>query len=115
MTGAIRGCKTPTLWLEEDESSRPPKREKLSVVKRPVEKKAFQSALAGLLSPESVPRGRTKPLVSTSDKSDKPKKGAKKTHVEAPEQESFQFIDLVDVVEEQPLPSQGRKSPRKSK
>ncbi|MGH7770659.1 MAG: hypothetical protein ACREQA_00305 [Candidatus Binatia bacterium] len=108
VTRAIQGCKIPTLWLEEDESSHPPKREKLSVVKRPIEKEAFQSALVGLLSPQSISRGRT-------TKPAQPKEGAKKTHVEEPEQETFQFIDLVDIVEEQPPPGQGKKAPRKSK
>ncbi len=90
ITRAIQGCKIPTLWLEEDESSRPPKREKLLIVKKPIEKEPFQSALAGLLSPQSVSR-------------------------KAPQQEKFEFIDLVDVVEEPTLTRQGRKAPRKPK
>ncbi len=115
ITRAIQGCKIPTLWLEEDESARPPKREKLLIVKKPIEKEPFQSALAGLLSPQSVSRKAPGSLVSVSGEAKRPKVAAKKSRAEAPQQEKFEFIDLVDVVEEPTLTRQGRKAPRKPK
>lgn len=106
---SIQGCKTPTLWLEEDAASQTPKREKFVVVKKPIEKEMFESALADLVSP-GLSRERS------SSVAPRPSKGApKKKPAEASEQSSFQFIDLVDVVEEQPPPKQGKKAPRKSK
>lgn len=115
VTRAIQGCKTPTLWLEEDEFSHPPKREKLVIVKKPIEREAFQSALAGLLSPPSSSGKRISSFVAAGPKTDRPKGGPKKRRAETPRQATFQFIDLVDVVEEEPPPRQGRKAPRKSK
>ena len=58
LTRAIHNSKTPTLWLEEEGSSNPPKREKLMILKKPVEKDAFQAAVDRLLSPEVPPRKR---------------------------------------------------------
>ncbi|MFQ5904289.1 MAG: hypothetical protein ACE5JO_11420 [Candidatus Binatia bacterium] len=115
ITRAIQGSKIPTLWLEGEEPSRPPKREKLFIVKKPIERETFQSTLAGLLSPQSVPKKGTVSLAAVGAEASRPKRAAKKSRAEAPQQTKFQFIDLVDVVEEQPPPKQGRRSPRKPK
>ena len=49
---AVQGCKTPTLWLEEEASSQAPKRDKLAVVKKPLEKGALERG-----ADEAVARG----------------------------------------------------------
>ncbi|MBI2989260.1 MAG: hypothetical protein HYY45_21055 [Deltaproteobacteria bacterium] len=111
---SVQGCKTPTLWLEEETASQTPKRDKLVVIKKPVEKEKFESALAGLLSP--VPS--REPGVSATArpvKGSAPRGVPKKQAAETSGQPSFQFIDLVDVVEEQLPPKQGKKTSRKSK
>lgn len=112
---AVQGCKTPTLWLEEDPASQAPKREKFVVVKKPVEREALQSALAGLLSPGAPPRERRSSVAAAPSRESVPKAAPKKKGGEAFEQSAFQFIDLVDVVEEQTPPKQGKKGRRKSK
>ncbi|MBI4489453.1 MAG: hypothetical protein HY694_10250 [Deltaproteobacteria bacterium] len=112
---AIQSCKIPTIWLEDEEPSHPPKREKLLVVKKPIEREAFLSSLDSLLSGQTTKRERAASHVPMSGKADTPKEVTKTKQVEATQQATFEFIDLVDVVEEQPPPSQGRKPPRKSK
>ena len=106
----IQSCKTPTLWLEEDPASHTIKRDKLVVVQKPVERETFQAALAGLLSSSGLSRERSGLIVADTFKG-----SAKKKRSEATQQPGFQFIDLVDVVEEQPPPKQRKKAPRKSK
>ncbi len=112
---AIQGCRTPTLWLEGEESSRFPKRDKLLIIRKPIEREAFQSALAGFLSSQITPKERAGPLVEGSAKRDKPKEALKKRSAEPSQQADFGFIDLVDIVEEQSPPRQGEKTPRKPK
>lgn len=107
---AIQGCKTPTVWLEEDPSSHTVKREKLVIVKKPIEKEPFQLAVAGLLSPPGHAKERIGSLVAATSKGT-----AKKGSGETSEQSDFRFIDLVDVVDDKPPPKQGKKAPRKSK
>ena len=104
---AIQSCAIPTVWIEENESSRPPKRDKLAVVMKPIEREAFHSALSGLLSPSGPERGR--------GKAEKGKETRRKGTGGATEQADFPFIDLVDVVEEQPKSKKQAKSRRKSK
>lgn len=99
---AVKDCKVPTLWLEEDEPPQLPKREKLLVLKKPIEREAFQSALAALLQP----RGAQGSAGGSKGKREPPK---------APRQATFEFIDLVDVVEEGPPAKEKKRSPRKSK
>jgi len=50
VTRSIQKLKTPTLWLEENESIPSPKTEGLLSLKMPIERKAFQKALDDLLS-----------------------------------------------------------------
>ncbi len=111
---AVQGCKTPTLWLEEDPISQAPKREKFVVVKKPIEKETLQSALAGLLSPRA-PSSERRTAAAAPSKESVPKAAPKKKSGGTSKQSTFQFIDLVDVVEDPPPPKQGKKSRRKSK
>ena len=112
---AIQSCPVPTLWLEENESSRPPKRDKLAVVMKPIESEAFHSALAGLLSLSAPARERGKVSVSGRQKAEAGKEVKKGQRGEAARQEAFQFIDLVDVVNERRKSKRQGKARRKSK
>jgi hypothetical protein len=94
MNRAIQSSSIPTVWIDDDDSSLPPKRDKLAVVLKPIESGALQSALAGLLAPASARKERKTPTR-------KAKAGRE------PE-----LIDLVEVVEEEP-PSEDRESPEK--
>src|SRR5919108_911165 len=49
---AVQNWQIPTLWLEDSESSRLPNREKIVVIKKPIELEALRSALAGFLNPQ---------------------------------------------------------------
>lgn len=111
----IQSCKTPTLWLEEDPASHTIKRDKLVVLKKPIERETFQSALNGLLPSPAQSRERSGSLVAAAGKGSAAKAAARKKPGEASDQSAFQFIDLVDVVEEEPPSKQRKKSPRKSK
>jgi len=87
VTRSIQKLKTPTLWLEEDGSTLPAKREGLLRLKMPIEREAFQKALDALLS---------------TDKPGKEKSGFRGGRREAKSpQGDTQFIDLVDIVEEE--------------
>ena len=86
----IQHCGTSTIWLEEDESQRPFKREKLLFVKKPIVRETFLSALNSLLSP------RTLKKAGAGDVASRERKGE--------EQKEPELIDLLDVVDEQPLP-----------
>ena len=112
---AIQGCKTPTLWLEEEATSQTLKRDKLIVLKKPIEKESFHSALTGLLSSGDLSGERTNSFVPSTAEGRVAKGELKKRRARASEQPALQFIDLVDVVEEQSPPKQGKKAPRKSK
>ncbi|MEE9611069.1 MAG: hypothetical protein V3W19_07445 [Desulfatiglandales bacterium] len=89
-TRTVQHCGTATLWLEEDESQRPLKREKLLFVKKPIEREKFLSALNSLLSFKTLKKARV------GDVASRERKGQK--------QKEPEFIELLDVVDEQPLP-----------
>ena len=112
---AVQGCKIPTLWLEEEPASQTLKRDNLIVVRKPIERESFHSALTGLLSSGGPARGRNSSLAASTAAEDIAKEESKKKPAKSAEQSAFQFIDLVDVVEEQSPPKQGKKAPRKSK
>ena len=114
VTRAIQGCKTPTLWLEDDATSHAPRRERLTIVKKPIEREPFQSVVDAFLSPETSPKRRVTSSAVASARAETHSREAKKKPAAPSQQGSFQFIDLVDVVEEKPSPRQGKKSTRKS-
>lgn len=99
-TRTIRRCDTSTVWLEENESQQPFKREKLLFVKKPIEGKTFLSAVNSLLIP------RTPKKAGDSGAAHLERKGHKQKEIE--------FIELLDAVDEQPLPKKSRKQTRKS-
>ncbi|MBI1993394.1 MAG: hypothetical protein HYY47_01540 [Deltaproteobacteria bacterium] len=109
---AVQGCKTPTLWLEEEAASQAPKRDKLVVVKKPLEKGTLEAAVGDFLSPGP---SRERGGAATPGRAGASKGASKKNPAEQTEQSAFQFIDLVEVVDEEAPPKQGKKAPRKSK
>lgn len=115
LTRAIQDCKTQTLWLDDAGAAQAPKREKLLVLQKPIEKEPFHSAVEGFLSGETTPPARTRPSQAAEPKAPQGKREPKKKTAARLEQGSFQFIDLVDVAEEQGQPKQEKKPARKSK
>jgi len=113
MLRVVQGCGTPTLWLEEEEWAPSPKRDKFVIVKKPLEKEALEAAVGGFLS-SGPSRDRGRPPQSRG-KAQASLAAATKPAAQSPEQPTFEFIDLVEVVDEAVSPKQGRKSPRKSK
>jgi hypothetical protein len=92
VTRSIQKLKTPTLWLEGDGSIPPPKRKRILSLKMPIEREAFQKAMDDLLS-------TNKPSKEKSGS-----QGGGGREGKSPEGES-QFIDLVDIVEEETGPN----------
>ena len=115
ITRAVQSAKTPTLWLEDEAASQAPKREKLLVVRKPIEREPFQSAVDGLLSGKTSPKKEAGPAAAVSAKTETSRRETRKRPAASSQQASFEFIDLVDVVEEKPLPKSERKPTRKSK
>lgn len=111
----VQASKTPTVWLEEDEKHQPPRRANLLMVKKPIERESLQSAVAELLSPQAVPRKGSRAPRGSDAEAESSRSVAQQKAQEAPEQGSLQFIDLVNVVEEETSSGQKKKSPRKHK
>ena len=83
---ALQAAKLPLLWI--DEAGKPPRRDRVAAIERPVGSAALQSAVASLLS--GAPLKAPKADAAVARKADK--------HEEAEPQP----IDLVEVVEEAP-------------
>jgi hypothetical protein len=79
---ALQNASMPIIWID-DGSAEPPKRDKLLVVKKPIESASLYSAVAEYLGPTGVPRER-KPLAQ---------KGKARNEPEP--------IELVEIVEEE--------------
>lgn len=111
---AIQRCETPTLWLKEDESQHPVETGKLLIVKKPIERETFQSALTGLLFPKTAQKGRAGSHGVRGSGGQLPREKERRREVKT-QQDNLPFIDLVDVVEEQSLPGHRRKQTRNSR
>ncbi|MFQ5539875.1 MAG: hypothetical protein ACE5FB_05695 [Candidatus Binatia bacterium] len=103
-TRTVRHSDTPTLWLEEVDSSLPFKREKLLFVKKPIEREKFKSAIDSLVSPKAPKKA---PPGSAGAREGKETMRGRQTEL--------QFIELEDVVSEKPLPRKSGKQAKKSK
>ncbi|MBI2360798.1 MAG: hypothetical protein HYV04_18155 [Deltaproteobacteria bacterium] len=110
---AVQAVNTPILWLGEDENHELPRRANLVVIKKPLEREAFHSAVADLLSPGGAKREGNSAVASTPDAGSH--RSLAKKAAEGPAQESFGFIDLVDVVEPEGSGGQKKKSSGKPK
>jgi hypothetical protein len=116
LSRAIQSSTTPTIWLEEDETSRPVKRENLVVVKKPIEREPFQTAVNNFLSPSQSGRGDASATQSAAQQREgTPAKATKKARAEDPQQPTLQFIELVDVVEDAPDVKTERPGSKKQK
>ena len=89
-TRTIRRSDIPTIWLEDDESSRPFVKDKLLFVKKPIERETFQSALNSFLSPKTPKKAGG--VDAAPREREKQTKG---------QQKEFHFIELSEVVDEQ--------------
>ena len=107
----VQTAKIPTLWLEEDESHHAPQRANLLIVKKPIQREAFLSAVSDLLSPSGSLKKEAKAVAPIASVAEPSKGTAKKATAGASPQGNFQFIDLVDVVEEEDSGGQAKKSP----
>ncbi len=115
VAGDIQACKAGVLWLEDDESSEAPKRDKLVRIRKPIEKGTFQAALSGLLSSEGVPKPETALGTAETPKPGRHEKAMDKKRAEVSDQTAFEFIDLVDVVQKESNPEQAKKPAGKSR
>jgi hypothetical protein len=113
VTGSIQACQAAILWLEDDESSEAPKRDKLVRIQKPIEKGAFQAALSDLLSSGAASRPPTAPATQ-GPKAGTGKKTTDKKSAEVSDQTAFEFIDLVEVVPEESNPEHANKPAGKS-
>jgi hypothetical protein len=102
LSRALQSSRTPMIWLEEDEDPRPVKRENLVVVKKPVERELFQSAVNNFLSPTQSGHGDKSATRTAAQRTEETAgKAGKKARAEDPQQPTLQFIELVDVVEDE--------------
>ena len=116
LSRAIQDSKAQMVWLEEDEGACPVKRENLVVVKKPIERKLFQTAVSNFLSPAQSERGdKSSTGIPPRTTEETPGKATKKARAEDPQQPTLQFIELVDVVEDEPTATQERKGSKKRK
>ncbi len=98
VTAALQNCNIPTLWIEEQESAEIPKRDKLLVLKKPIERDTLHRNLVSLLGSKRPAKAESKPKTAPVN-----------------EQESFEFIELVDVVEDQTSQASGQQPAKRSK
>ncbi len=104
VTRSIQKLKTPTLWLEEDESTPYPKREGLLRLKMPIERKAFQKALDDLLCTDKPGKEKSGSQGGGGAGGQTPKKRGGGREAKSPQGDT-QFIDLVDIVGEERGPT----------
>lgn len=98
VTAALQNCNIPTLWIEEEESAEIPKRDKLLVLKKPIERDILHRNLASLLGSMRPAKAESKAKAARSN-----------------EQESFEFIELVDVVDDQTSQRREQQGSKRSK
>jgi len=104
------------LWLEDEDGVQTSKQEKQLILKKPIVREALQTAVASFFSPSGPEKKQSRRSAPPEDKP----RATEKTEAEEPPavsslQETFEFIDLVDAVEEDSASQQPRKSARKSK
>jgi len=109
LTCLLQSCKTPILWLEGNDGSPPFKHEKFSLVRKPLEREALRSALDQLLAPPGASKEAAQSRGAAA-KAEAPEKADGQRQAEGSQQEAFQFVDLVDVVEGEPSSRRSKKS-----
>ena len=108
---SVQSCTTPVLWLDDDQAPDPPKRQKLEVVTRPIEREAFHSALEALLTGKSRLKGRASAEAKARTGGEKVKEKKRASG----KQSSEEPIDLFDVVEEERKPAKPKRNSRRKK
>lgn len=108
----IENSQVPTLWLTDDDGLQAPKRNKVKFLKMPVEREAIVAAVASLLSPDS---SKNSGPPTNRESKEAPTEQARSKAEATADQESFDFIELVDVVDDPSQPGKSKKQPRKSK
>ena len=112
LVSAIGRSPIPTMWIDEKDSARAPKRKKLAVVGKPIESAALQTAVADLLSPGSE-KGRKTPVAAEPEAA-KSRAAEKKAGAESGDT-AGEPIELVEIVEEEAPASGRRAAPKKNK
>ncbi len=98
VTMALQNSSIPTLWIEEEESAGVPKRDKLLVLKKPIERDTLHKNVASLLGSKRPAKAESKAKAARGN-----------------EQESFEFIELVDVVDDQTSQKREEQRSKRSK
>lgn len=112
---AVQNSNKPTIWLEEDETGQPPKKDKLVALKKPLEKETFQRAVMDLLSHGTDGREQKSATAASRPKAAAADQSSVKKQPGEVNQPSPELIELVDVVEEDPAQKRAKKSLKKSK
>jgi len=110
---AVQQTPVPVLWLDDDAEARPPKRGKLELVAKPIERDALQSALATLISGAAPPPSRK--ARAASEPKGAESKARRKKPAEDQAEAAIPLIDLVEIVEGEPAVLEKAKSPTESK
>jgi DNA-binding NarL/FixJ family response regulator len=110
---ALQQTPVPVLWLDDDAEARPPKRDKLELVAKPIERDALQTALARLISGGASPP-RRKARAASEPKAAESKASRKKPAGDS-EPSEIPLIDLVEIVDGEPAVMGKDKSPTESK
>jgi hypothetical protein len=101
---AMQTWKLPTVWIRDSESSQIPKWEKLVVMERPIAKDALQSSVAECLrvSTQAKQNGRAPAGHQETQSFPTETTEEEKNHVVSKAAADSKFIELVDVVEDEP-------------
>ena len=102
---SIQRLKKPTLWLEGEGSTPTAKRERFLTLKMPIERETFQKALDDLLSTNKPGKKKSGSQGGGGTGGKTPKNRGGRSEAKSQEGESSQFIDLVDIVEEETGPT----------
>lgn len=109
---AIQSASTPVLWLEEDESDPAPGRDKLLVVKKPIDRSAFCSAVNQMLG-APVAGSAAGSASAPGEKAASLRSGIKERAAQSEPGDGSDLIDLVDIVEDRSAAGQRNKAPEK--
>jgi hypothetical protein len=99
---ALQSCKAPVLWLQAEGFPEPPGPHPSASLKMPLERSSFLSAVSELLSGKAKrqPAGDKKAVAEAAAAGTQPS--------ESKDQADSQLIDLVDIVERQENPPEGK-------
>jgi hypothetical protein len=108
---ALQDSGVPTLWIEDSDVEFAPQPGNFVIIQRPIEKKALLSALAECLSATKTS--------ANGEAFTQPKTSENRVKTQAEKKDSVaggaQVIELVDVVEEEPIHRNDQPTPRKKK